>query len=193
MSDGDDVLTDMAARMFYDSEHIKKVEKAIEQCGCEFYFAAGNSGDLRSDPDVDYPQRLLHGPYVHVIGACNADGVPCTFSGDGEQVDAMYLGQDAASIDPITGKWIWWSGTSRSTPGALGDSIVNNVFGPEVVSRYINLSTIMEGWERGKHSKKAGYGCMEWSHQRNLKATGLYPADIDPRSIRTIAFDRKML
>lgn len=187
-----DRVNEMFLRMTYNQEYKDKIDKLIDETNSDIFFAAGNEGDLLLDDDVDFPQAMLHNDKVHVIGACDANGVPAIFSGDGFQVDAIYLGVRTASVDPFSGKWVYWSGTSSATPRACGDAIVNGVKGVDIINRYIISSTIMLGWVRGTRSKKAGFGCMQWSALKNILITGKYPKyenTIDPRCIKVIAHD----
>ena len=135
------------------------------------FFAAGNQDSSRrgrpdEDNDINYPQRALDAlGNLFVIGACDYQGIPTTFSSDGEEVFAMHLGQDVVVDDPIKNRITRVDGTSFACPfftGFAAELIAHGeVLSEEFLTKYvIDNCFIAEGWERGKRHAKAGYGSM---------------------------------
>jgi hypothetical protein len=90
----------------------------------------------------------------------------------------MYPGENTYSKDPITGKWIKWSGTSAAAPSALGDIVAKKVGTGVMVKDYwaaaASKATRYLGMT-GKHNK-AGRGSMNQSFEHNILYTGRWPS-----------------
>jgi len=149
-----------------------KLAEANEKIGDTIVvFASGNEDSSSRfytdlDNDVNYPQRALSQlANVYVIGACNQIGIPSTFSSDGPEVFAMYLGEDVLVYDPIVKKVVGVDGTSFAAPHACGDIASLLLSQPSISKEWLKAyvlehAWLAEGWIRGNQHRKAGYGCM---------------------------------
>lgn len=88
-------------------------------------FAAGNKNTRGlAWPDVGHPARLMRGAIV--VGAIDRGGVTTPWTADGN-VDICEFGHYTWGLDPFTGEWLLWSGTSSSCPGeaaVVGDLLL---------------------------------------------------------------------
>lgn len=134
-------------------------------------FAAGNQDSSTRmkddlDNDVNYPQKPLSKlDNVYVIGACDKFGIPSTFSSDGKEVVSMYLGEDVIVFDPFKYSLTKVNGTSFAAPFCSGNMAENMIKGIDITPEWyldyvLSQGWIAEGWVRGDHHRKAGYGCM---------------------------------
>jgi hypothetical protein len=184
--DQDEELIDLWLRARFDKAFLRRWDKQMEEHPAEVYFAAGNSGDYDPDPDVDYPQRLLHAEHVHCIGAADRGGVPAKWSGDSPQVDCMYRGVQMSSRHPFTGQWFFWDGTSGTCFGAMEASIVKDYWGEDVKTYWRNHARRYAGMKE-EINRKGGRGWMGHEEDDNLRMTGLYPhIDVDPRCLVSV-------
>lgn len=172
-SHGDDDLM----RAFLDAHYgirsklYKRAEDILKNVPTIVTFASGNSNSAtrrKPDPDndVNYPQKWFAAfDRVFVIGACGPNAVPSLFSSDGEQVFAMYWGEAVPVYDPVVGRNTYVDGTSFASPFACGDIGRLLLQGIDVTraayfQHVYKEGWVKKGWERGKHSLEAGYGCM---------------------------------
>ena len=134
-------------------------------------FAAGNQdSSKRNKPDMDndinYPQKPLSVlENLFIIGACDKSGIPSTFSSDGEEVWAMYLGEGVRVFDPTKQKFVSVNGTSFASPHAAGDIATSMLTGHIVTKEWylyyvLHHSWLAKDWARGERHRKAGFGCM---------------------------------
>jgi hypothetical protein len=176
MADGDSPLGELMQEKQFNSDWKDIWVQSIG--GADVFWAAGNSDNNDEDPDVDAPQKyFMDITGSHVIGSDKFNGVPSVFSGDGMPVDCMYPGEDTFSLDPLTGTWVQWSGTSAAAPAALGDVVANNLGKGEMVKDYwSSQATRARDYQfTQERHPKAGRGSMNHAFHRNILHTGRWP------------------
>lgn len=191
---GGNELLEMFYAQRFGVDYQKRLNKQIEDYPCDLILPTGNSGD--HDPktnDLDFPQRMSANEFIHLIGMCNADGVPHPKSGDGPKVDCMYIGAGMISQDPFKAKRVTWDGTSGSVGGCGGSAIVLGLSGGKLKAYWRDHTTLMRGWPRGKRSLKAGYGSMAWHEAACLRKAGFYAQQIPESTAEIKAFDYRIL
>lgn len=157
-----------------------KFLQCLEDADTQLFAASGNedgtvgSKYIDRDNDVSFPQRLMWGSdRVHVIGACDNQGQPSSFSSDGEEVLCMYWGQQVPVMNPFTGKTEIISGTSFATPFALGDADIRKLNNSSY-EQYVKQAAIRaRGWSSDFKHVKAGWGGMLPSMRGNFKNSGM--------------------
>lgn len=150
----------------------EKLAEAKEKIGDTIVLFASGNQDSSTDKkdhmenDVNYPQKALSQlENVFVIGACDYRSIPSLFSSDGEQVFAMYLGENVVLFDPTINRIVSVNGTSFASPFAAGNVAEYILKGEKITHEwYLNLvltkGWTARGWIRGKQHRKAGYGSM---------------------------------
>jgi hypothetical protein len=177
MADGDSPLGELTQQVMFDEFWLSQWKKATN--GADVFWAAGNDDENDRDFDIDAPQKFTgDDKNQHIIGSDRFSGVPSKFSGDGPHIDAMYPGENTYSIDPTSGKWIKWSGTSAAAPSALGDIVANDIGKGEFVKAYWKAvaSRAKNYLGMTKRHNKAGWGSMNFSFERNILQTGRWPS-----------------
>ena len=177
MADGDSPLGELTQQVMFDEFWLNQWKGATK--GADVFWAAGNDDDNDKDFDTDAPQKFTGDDiHQHIIGSDRFSGVPSKFSGDGPHIDVMYPGENTYSIDPSTGKWVKWSGTSAAAPSALGDIVANDIgrgaftksYWKAAASRAKNYLGMTE-----RHNK-AGWGSMNFAFERNILQTRRWPS-----------------
>lgn len=189
---------DLGLDSYYNEAWVATFLQLLEDIDADVFFAAGNDGNFAES----YPQKKLVGrsDRVHIIGACNVEGVPSSFSSSAERndkryVDVTYLGEGSASLDATTGQIIVWNGTSSACPHALGDARAKNLCGKALKDywrEYVLTDFGGDGVPDGVASQfadtiksglwlpKVGVGVAEGSRQENMIKTklGLMVGDV---------------
>lgn len=189
----DHLVDRMMEAQYTDPEFRRQVEKYTP--GVKTFFASGNFdrtgvwADLKND--VSYPQKAMaEYPDVWLIAACTLDGFPAKFSSDGKQVTTTYFGDRVKVVDPATGRYTEVSGTSFAAPFACGDYIAESMdrghfLDDDEYLYYVqNLSTVAEGWDRGRHHPKVGYGVMLQQMRKRLKTHNMTLNDLYKNTMR---------
>jgi hypothetical protein len=196
------LLRDALAGSWHDGTRLQRASRLIGDV--PVFFAAGNqdtskTGKPDRDNDVNYPQRPLSAlPNVYVIGACDADGRPSSFSSDGMEVFAMYWGERVPVWHPLNKAMSSVSGTSFASPHAAGDLIRHAIlksFKPDPIwylNHVLKIGTVSTGWPKGERHPKAGYGAMlgairEAAHRDN--AGPLFAGDEAPLEVSYLDFE----
>jgi hypothetical protein len=167
--DQDSELGEMMGQVFWGdwSERFLKLKDTMKFID---FWAAGNSDDNDKDDDIDYPQFFCGS---HIIGACDRKGVPAKFSGDGEGLECLLWGVQRYLND--NGVWVLGSGTSFSCPAAAGLCAYHGFNNDKAWLKYVKEHvSIPTDWERGKKSKKFGYGTLEDEYQKVIADVGSY-------------------
>jgi hypothetical protein len=176
VADQDDQFAAMMQAMMFDEDWKARWREVTSEA--DIFFAAGNSDDNDPDPDIDAPQKFLHeDENCHVIAACDWDGVPAYFSGDGAGLSGMYPGHKIWAHDQ-DGKWVKWSGTSGASPYALGDAVMEEELFDARGSNFEDY--VFESGTRPTEPvklphPKAGWGCMNQQLFRRLTMSGRQP------------------
>lgn len=174
MADGDSPLGELTQRKMFDDDWVYLWQESVGNA--DVFWAAGNDDNNDEDDDIDAPQKFLVTGRDHIIGSDRFDGVPSKFSGDG-RVDCMYPGENTYSLDPLSGDWVKWSGTSAAAPSALGDILSNNIGRAEAIKAYWKATASKATRFRFQTSPhpKAGVGSMNPQFELNIRATGRWP------------------
>jgi len=163
-------VPDLLSRAFRKAEFLRSAEyqELKELIGdTPVFFAAGNSDDSRrgkpdTGNDLNFLQYCLATELdnVLVIGSCDSEGRPSTFSSDG-WVDVAYRGEQSYVWNPLRRRQETVQGTSFSNPEAAGDVLGRGFRSPEEFQRYwYERATTHPAWPQDVLHPKVGQGVV---------------------------------
>ena len=155
---------------FLQSEEYQELQELIGET--PVFFASGNSDDSRrGKPDIGNDLNFLQYclatelENVLIIGSCDSEGRPSTFSSDG-WVDVAYRGEQIYVWNPLTNRQQTVQGTSFANPEAAGDVLGRGMRLPGEFQAYWRArATTHPGWPNDIMHPKVGHGVMLFGDQ----------------------------
>lgn len=181
-------LQEMFLDMYFGKGWIQNFLGVLAEAKSDIFFAASNDGHFVKP----FPQIKLSGyENVHIIGACDPNGIPSKFSSapfeSGRYTDVTYLGESMLSVNVENGLIIPWDGTSGAAPYALGDMAARKLKGVSAKNYWrakvledANHNDKPDGVAKnfvdfiknGGFHPKVGVGVADLSRQENVRKTG---------------------
>lgn len=150
------------------------------------FFASGNSDrSIGGRPDlawdVNEPQRsLVHNDGVMIIGSCDPDGRPSSWSSDG-LVNVAYQGGRVLVYNPLTHRQEYIQGTSFAAPKASADALrLDTQTEDQMQAYWADHATTHPAWPVDKLHPKIGRGFMSDSQPVPAVQAPLTYRDLQP-------------